>query len=47
MENGSGPVFQDDEGWWFWNEIWADKYGPYETEEKARRALSEYVEKYL
>ena len=24
-------------GWYFWNEVWADSYGPYNTEEEARQ----------
>jgi len=30
-------------GWYFWNEIWIDLYGPYDTEADAREALKEYA----
>ena len=29
-------------GWYFWNEVWADSYGPYNTEEEARENLNRY-----
>jgi hypothetical protein len=43
------PVFKDEENglWFFWNEVWADRPGPYETEEDARAALKEYCETHL
>ena len=36
------PVFQNFEGWWFWNEVWVDRYGPFETEEECRLELEKY-----
>lgn len=47
------PVFQanDDDfeldKWYFWNEVWADAYGPYETEEEAREELDRYCREVL
>jgi len=42
MESAN-PVFQDDDGkWWFWNETWSDKYGPYESKERVAKALYTY-----
>lgn len=39
------PVFQHEDGsWWFADEVWADEYGPYETEEQAREQLLAYCE---
>ena len=32
----------DGEGWYFWNEIWMDITGPYDTEEEAKEKLKEY-----
>lgn len=29
--------------WWFWNETWSDRYGPYESKEEASKALFEYA----
>lgn len=38
------PVHQDDDGtWWFWTETWADRNGPFNSENEARVALKEYV----
>jgi hypothetical protein len=43
MEHDSNPVFQDENGkWWFHNETWSDKYGPYETKEAVAKALYTY-----
>jgi hypothetical protein len=30
-------------GWYFWNETWADRHGPFDSEEKAREELAIYV----
>jgi len=38
---------EDDQKWYFWNEVWADRFGPYDTEEIAREKVREYCEKYL
>ena len=37
------PVHEDSEGWWFWDETWADRLGPFDTEEEARVALDKYA----
>lgn len=40
------PVFHDEDingMWWFWDETWANRHGPFETEDDARRALDAYV----
>jgi len=39
----SDPVCSNAKGWWFWNEVWADVYGPYADEAAARAALAHYV----
>ena len=31
-------------GWYFWDEVWLDSYGPYNTEQEAREALERYFE---
>lgn len=31
-------------GWYFWDETWTDRYGPYETAQDAASALHEYGE---
>lgn len=38
------PIHQDDEGWWFWDETWSDRYGPFINEEAARHELKIYVQ---
>ena len=37
-------VHQDEEGWWFWIETWADREGSFETEEAARHQLNRYCD---
>ena len=41
------PVHQLNGHWYFWNEVWADQLGPYETEAEARRELDRYVREVL
>ena len=41
------PVHKDAEGFWFYNEVWADRYGPYETEEIARSELQRHCDTVL
>ena len=31
-------------GWYFYNEVWADRYGPYASEEEAQQKCREYAE---
>ena len=39
------PVFNDDEGWWFCDETWADRLGPFDSEKQARDKLKDYVKR--
>lgn len=41
------PVHREGTKWWFWDETWADRLGPYESEGIAREALDQYVKEYL
>lgn len=41
------PVHCDDGKWYFWDETWADRQGPYDTEDEARNKMQDYVEKVL
>ena len=36
------PIFQDQHGWWFWDEVWADKFGPYHDQQTAKKAMERY-----
>jgi hypothetical protein len=38
------PVHQHDSKWWFYDEVWADRIGPYDTEEIAREQVKYYAE---
>lgn len=37
------PVHQCDGKWWFWSETWADRLGPFDSEEECRRAVIDYA----
>ena len=39
----SEPVDPVHQAWYFWDETWADRYGPFDTEEEARTQLDAYV----
>jgi hypothetical protein len=40
----SNPIHQYKEKWYFWNEIWVYRIGPYDSEEIAKEKLDEYFE---
>lgn len=41
------PIHQDAEGWWFWDEMWTERYGPFTTEMEAGLACVKYAEEVL
>ncbi len=41
------PVHEHEGKWWFWDEVWADRVGPYDTETEAREAIVRYVREEL
>lgn len=44
LSQGANPIHQDAEGWWFWDETWADRHGPYPTARRAKNELSRYAD---
>lgn len=36
------PVHSEDDKWYFWDETWGDRHGPYVAEEDARYELARY-----
>lgn len=42
MASATDPVHTDQGQWWFWDETWADRLGPYATEAQARSELDRY-----
>lgn len=40
-------VHEYDNKWWFWDECWADRMGPFETRAETEEALSKYCREYL
>ena len=41
------PVHEHDCKWWFWDEIWTDRIGPYDTKEEAIAACKRYAKEVL
>ena len=39
-----GPQGYTTPGWYFWDEIWCNVYGPYESVEETKKQLAEYAE---
>lgn len=31
------------DGWYFWDETWSDKHGPFDSYDEAERAFNRYV----
>lgn len=40
-------VVLEDGDWWFWDEIWLDRYGPFESKEQAREFEETYCREVL
>lgn len=38
-----GIVHEQNGKWWFWNETWSHKHGPFETKREARLGLARYL----
>jgi len=38
------PVFSKNNKWYFWDEVWVEKYGPFDTKEEAECACVKYAE---
>jgi len=44
IEEPVNPIHQNADGkWYFWDEIWVNEIGPYETREEANTAINEYA----
>ena len=37
------PVHQDQGKWYFWDEVWAQRFGPFDSEEMAAKACTRYA----
>lgn len=37
------PVHEDDAGWWYWDEFWSERYGPYPSKEAAEEFMRRYA----
>jgi hypothetical protein len=40
-------IHEHDGEWWFWDETWATRTGPYISAEEARAALRSYIEHHI
>jgi len=43
----NNPVHQWEGKWWFWDETWSNRVGPYEDATKAREGMELYVKLFL
>lgn len=43
-EDAHSIVVYENGAWWYWDEVWSNKHGPFETEEEAKADLKRYVE---
>lgn len=43
MTHTKDPVHFDNGKWWFWDETWTDRLGPWDTEKIARGMLDTYI----
>jgi hypothetical protein len=41
------PVHEFNGQWWFWDETWSERFGPYDTEEEAVNACNRYAKEVL
>jgi NTP pyrophosphatase (non-canonical NTP hydrolase) len=44
QSSGTDPVHQEGDAWYFWDETWADRNGPFPNEATARAELKRYCE---
>lgn len=44
LASAQDPVHQDesDGQWYFWDETWANRYGPYDSRRKAEQRIDDY-----
>ncbi|MHA2330233.1 MAG: hypothetical protein ACXACR_17070 [Candidatus Hodarchaeales archaeon] len=38
------PIHKEKNKWYFWDETWSDKFGPYNTKKEAQAMLEKYAE---
>lgn len=41
------PIHEHEGKWWFWDETWSDRHGPYDSKERAEVSFKVYVETFL
>jgi len=40
----NNPIHEFEGEWYFWDENWLNRFGPYETKEEAQKACRYYAE---
>jgi len=41
----TNPIHQNEDGkWYFWDEVWCDEYGPFDSEQEAINECNMYCE---
>jgi hypothetical protein len=47
-EHNPNPIHEHTDGtWWFWDEVWCEEHGPYETKEACTVELDKYCKEVL
>lgn len=46
-ENDPVHFVTEDDGWYFWDETWSDRFGPFHTELECRLAFAKYCIDFL
>lgn len=41
------PIFEKEGEWWFYDNLWADIYGPYNSKKEAEKFLEKFCKEFL
>ena len=47
MNDNDKHIVEETDGWYFWDEVGQEKYGPYKDKEEARNMLDKYCVEFL
>ena len=47
MNDNDKHIVEETDGWYFWDEVGSNKYGPYKDIEEARNMLDKYCVEFL
>ena len=47
MSDNDKHIVEETDGWYFWDEVDIEKYGPYKNKDQAKTMLNEYCKEVL